>query len=137
MSIFLFVTEGHTFKAETMPETPFATWDLESGKIGAVIGELWHEIFEKSLNFTTDISQPLDMKWGSSNDDGTWNGMAGGLLENRSKKYWHHCTRILKGLMLSTFQQLLVKQEQECSSRILEEKPFGHLLLILFIPLSG
>ena len=85
MSIFLFVTEGHTFKAETMPETPFATWDLESGKIGAVIGELWHEIFEKSLNFTTDISQPSDMKWGSPDGEGAWNGMVGGLLENRSQ----------------------------------------------------
>ena len=77
--------EGHKFKAETMPEIPFSTWDVENKKIGAVIGELWHQIFEKTLNFTTDISQPPDMKWGSPNDDGTWNGLVGGLLENRSQ----------------------------------------------------
>ena len=68
-----------------MPEIPFATWDDENKKIGAVIGELWHDIFEKTLNFTTEISQPPDMQWGSSNGDGTWNGMVGGLLENRSQ----------------------------------------------------
>ena len=76
---------GHKFKAETMPQIPFATWDIEKGKIGGVIGVLWHDILEKTMNFTTDIFQPMDREWGSSNDDGTWNGMVGGLLENRSQ----------------------------------------------------
>ena len=57
---------------------------LHCGNIRGIIGDLWHGIVEKSINFTTTISLPPDGKWGSVVDDGNWNGMVGGLLDNRS-----------------------------------------------------
>ena len=40
-------------------------------------------IIEKSLNITTIISTPPDNNWGSQNENGSWNGMVGGILESR------------------------------------------------------
>ena len=73
---------GLQLRAEALPEFP---WTLQAvnGKTKGVIGDLWHGIIEKSLNFTTVISAPPDGNWGSVNDSGVWNGMVGGLLENR------------------------------------------------------
>jgi ABC-type amino acid transport substrate-binding protein len=67
-----------------MPEVPYVLSNIQEGKIEGIIGDLWHGILEKSLNFTTIISTPPDDEWGSCNENGSWNGMVGGLLENRA-----------------------------------------------------
>ena len=73
---------GLTIRAETMPESPWML-EIKGGKIQGMIGDFWHGILEPALNFTTSISSPPDFKWGSLNDDGSWSGMVGGLLEER------------------------------------------------------
>ena len=74
---------GLKIRAETMPEAPYGTFKTGKGKIEGIIGELWHTIIEKSLNITTIISTPPDNNWGSQNENGSWNGMVGGILESR------------------------------------------------------
>ena len=66
---------GLEILAETMAEPPYAVFEEKDRKIVGIIGDLWHDILEKSLNFTTKISTP------PVNEDGSWNGMVGGLLE--------------------------------------------------------
>ena len=68
---------GLEILAETMAEPPYAVFEEKDRKIVGIIGDLWHDILEKSLNFTTKISTP------PVNEDGSWNGMVGGLLEKR------------------------------------------------------
>ena len=70
---------GLQIRAETLSEYPY-NFDVLDGKITGIIGDLWHGIIEPSLNFTTTISSPPDGNWGSVNEDGSWNGMVGGLL---------------------------------------------------------
>ena len=72
---------GLEILAETMAEPPYAVFEEKERKIIGIIGDLWHGILEKSLNFTTKISTPPDNRWGSVSEDGSWNGMVGGLLE--------------------------------------------------------
>jgi hypothetical protein len=74
---------GLEILAETMPEPPYAVFEEKERKIIGIIGDLWHGILEKSLNFTTKISTPPDNKWGSVNEDCSWSGLVGGILEKR------------------------------------------------------
>ena len=51
-----------------MFEPPYVIFDTEQprlGKIKGVIGDLWHGILEKSLNFTTKIVPSPDGQWGA------------------------------------------------------------------------
>ena len=75
--------KGLVIKAETMPESPWMV-SLKHNRVDGILGDVWHRIVEKTLNITTQISHPPDYQWGSINENGSWNGMVGGLLENRT-----------------------------------------------------
>ena len=81
--------QGYEFFAETLDQTPFADYEVnENGtvdRIVGIVGDLWHGILEESLNFTTSISLPPDGNWGRLEEDGSWSGMVGGLLQNRTQ----------------------------------------------------
>ena len=80
--------EGYRFHGETMVEPPYIYGDNEdliSGKqtvLGGIWGDVWHAL-EKTMNFSTKIV-PGD-GWGSLNEDGTWNGIINGLIQNRTQ----------------------------------------------------
>ena len=60
--------QGHIFTGQTVFEPPYVIFDTEQprlGKIKGVIGDLWHGILEKSLNFTTKIVPSTDGQWGA------------------------------------------------------------------------
>ena len=60
---------------------------LEQGrvtKIGGIIGDIWHGVIEKSLNFSTTLIPPKDRQWGSVGSDGKWTGIIGALVEDRA-----------------------------------------------------
>ena len=80
---------GFEFVAETMDQPPHAEYDVnEDGtvdRIQGIVGDLWHGILEQSMNFSTRISLPPDGKWGGLKEDGSWSGLVGGLIENRSQ----------------------------------------------------
>ena len=81
--------QGYEFSAETLDQTPFADYEVnETGivdHIVGIVGDIWHGILEESLNFTTHITLPPDGNWGSFEKDGSWSGMVGGLLQNRTQ----------------------------------------------------
>ena len=56
--------KGHMFRAETVFHPIFAT-EEENGKIGGVLGDIWHEVLEKMLNFTTHIKPTKDKQYGA------------------------------------------------------------------------
>ena len=82
---------GYVFQAEAMPEPPYVMFSIENfikGKektVGGIFGEIWHGGLEKTMNFITNIKVSLDRQWGSVNEDGTWNGIIKGLLQNRTQ----------------------------------------------------
>ena len=82
---------GYQFKAETMNEPPYAVVNAaqllteEETQIGGIWGEIWHGTLEKTMNFTTSIEPSPDRQWGSMNEDGTWNGIINGLIQNRTQ----------------------------------------------------
>ena len=58
---------------------------LEQGRvtrIGGIIGDIWHEVIEKSLNFSTTLIPSKDRQWGSLGSDGKWTGIIGALVED-------------------------------------------------------
>ena len=56
--------KGHMFRAETVFHPIFAT-EEENGKIGGVLGDIWHEVLEKMLNFTTHVRPTKDKQYGA------------------------------------------------------------------------
>ena len=80
---------GHVFHVETMYEDPYVinskTKIGKIGKIYGIVGDILHGMLEPSLNFTAKLSLPPDGMWGAIGEDGKWNGLVGGLLENRSQ----------------------------------------------------
>ena len=56
--------KGHMFRAETVFHPIFAT-EEENGKIGGVLGDIWHEVLEKILNFTTYVKPTKDKQYGA------------------------------------------------------------------------
>ena len=81
--------QGYTFDAETLDQPPYAEYEVnEDGtidQIHGIVGDIWHGILEPSLNFSTKITLPPDGNWGGLLEDGTWSGLVGGLIENRSQ----------------------------------------------------
>ena len=82
---------GYEFQAETMHEPPYVVADMEKllgreqTQIGGIWGEIWHGTLEKTMNFSTLIKPSPDLQWGSVDDDGTWNGIINGLIQNRTQ----------------------------------------------------
>ena len=80
--------QGHVFKGQTVNEPPYVVVDmdaLEQGRItriGGIIGDIWHGVIEKSLNFSTTLLPSKDRQWGSLGSDGKWTGIVGALVEN-------------------------------------------------------
>ena len=59
---------GHIFTGQTVFEPPYVSFDprmRDVEKIEGIIGDLWHGILEKSLNFTTKIIPSPDGQWGT------------------------------------------------------------------------
>ena len=56
--------KGHMFRAETVFHPIFAT-EEENGKIGGVLGDIWHGVLEKMLNFTTHVKPTNDKQYGA------------------------------------------------------------------------
>ena len=67
--------QGYKFVAETMDEAPYVDFKLNDDKtvdhVDGIVGDIWHGLFERSLNFSTKISEPPDNAWGSLNEDGS------------------------------------------------------------------
>lgn len=64
---------GHIFTGQTVFEPPYVNFDPRLGsvqKIQGIIGDLWHGILEKSLNFTTTIVPSPDGQWGAALENG-------------------------------------------------------------------
>ena len=59
-----------------MFEPPYVVFDPDQTKSGGVeniegiIGDLWHGILEKSLNFSTKIEPSPDGQWGAALENG-------------------------------------------------------------------
>ena len=81
--------QGYQFLAETLDQAPYVEYDVsEDGAVDelvGIVGDLWHDVLEKSLNCTAKISVPPDGKWGNLEKDGSWSGLVRGLLEKRSQ----------------------------------------------------
>ena len=64
---------GHIFTGQTVFEPPYVNFDPRLRtveKIEGIIGDLWHGILEKSLNFTTKIIPSPDGQWGAALKNG-------------------------------------------------------------------
>ena len=81
--------QGYEFTAETLDQPPFAEYEINKNgtvdNIVGIVGDIWHGILEECLNFTTHIVLPPDGNWGSLEEDGSWSGLVGGLLQNRTQ----------------------------------------------------
>ena len=81
---------GYVFSAETMPEPPYVIVNfdnLATGRgrpVSGIWGDVWLNL-ENTMNFSTKISASPDNKWGSQNEDGTWNGIIKGLQVKRTQ----------------------------------------------------
>ena len=70
--------QGHVFRGQTVNEPPYVVVDmdaLDSGKvdrIDGIMGEIWHDVLERSLNFSTELRSPKDRQWGALGQDGRW-----------------------------------------------------------------
>ena len=68
--------QGHVFTGQTVFEPPYVVFDPDQTKSGGVehiegiIGDLWHGILEKSLNFSTKIVPSPDGQWGVALENG-------------------------------------------------------------------
>ena len=75
--------QGHLFRAETVFNPIFAI-KKENNKIGGVLGEIWHDVLEKMLNFTTVVKPSKDNQYGALGKDKQWTGVIGALLEDET-----------------------------------------------------
>ena len=75
---------GFRFQAVTLPAPPVMTVTTieDEIRLGGMIGEIWHGIFDQTMNFFTNIILSPDGNWGSRDKNGTWNGMIKELYEN-------------------------------------------------------
>ena len=77
---------GYEFEAVVLNDPPLTTviTENEEIRIGGLMGKLWHDVYEKHMNFSTRIRLVPDGTWGGRNENGTWNGMIKELHEGRS-----------------------------------------------------
>ena len=68
--------QGHVFRGQTVNEPPYVVVDMEAlqegrvGRIQGIVGDIWHEVMERSLNFTTQLVPSRDGQWGALGGDG-------------------------------------------------------------------
>jgi hypothetical protein len=89
--------QGHVFQAQTLPFMPFVYVNMSAlqngnvNQIEGIVGDIWHKVLEKELNFSTQFSSPADGQWGApgplppgnQSRDGAfsdWTGIIGDLL---------------------------------------------------------
>ena len=53
-------------------------------ELKGILGEVWHQGIEKTMNFTTQITHSADGYWGSKNENGEWNGMINEIHQNQT-----------------------------------------------------
>ena len=79
---------GYEFRSQLGIEMPYQGVKLEKDgvilQIEGILGEVWHEGIEKTMNFTTRITHSVDGYWGSKNEKGEWNGMINEISQNRT-----------------------------------------------------
>ena len=75
--------QGHIFKAETVFNPFFSSKDGDA-KIGGILGDIWHNVLEKVLNFTTIVKPSRDKQYGALGKDEKWTGVIGALVEDRA-----------------------------------------------------
>ena len=78
---------GYEFDAVTVPSPPVTKLHLngEQLRIGGYFGKVWHGLLEKHMNFSTRIRLNTDGKWGSRDENGSWNGMIEELHSKRAQ----------------------------------------------------
>jgi hypothetical protein len=93
--------QGHVFHGQTKDFPPFAkiqTTTLPNKtvtRIQGILGDIWHGVLEKELNFTTQFTTPPDGQWGAPVGDrqgshyvshvgpsSNWTGIIGALVNN-------------------------------------------------------
>ena len=68
--------QGHVFRGQTVNEPPYVVVDMEAlqegrvGRIRGIVGDIWHEVMERSLNFSTQLVPSRDGQWGALGADG-------------------------------------------------------------------
>ena len=79
---------GYEFRSQLGDEMPFQGSKVEKDgvilEIQGILGEVWHEGIEKTMNFTTRFTHSPDGYWGSKNEKGEWNGMINEIYQNRT-----------------------------------------------------
>ena len=79
---------GYQFTSQLGEEMPYQGPKVEKDgvilEINGILGEVWHEGIEKTMNFTTRITHSADGYWGSKNEKGEWNGMINEIHQNRT-----------------------------------------------------
>ena len=71
------IVHSYAFRAVTLPDPPIVTvsTNKKEVKIGGLLGEIWHRILEKHMNFSTRIQLSSNSNWGNKDENGTWTGM--------------------------------------------------------------
>ena len=79
---------GYKFRSTMGIELPYQGPKVEKdGKvleIEGILGEVWHEGIEKTMNFTTTFTYSVDGYWGTKDSNGQWNGMIGEISRNET-----------------------------------------------------
>ena len=75
--------QGHLFRAETV-FNPLFSPKKEGAKIGGILGDIWHNVLEQVLNFTTIVKPSMDKQYGALGKDAKWSGVIGALVEDRT-----------------------------------------------------
>ena len=79
---------GYQFKSKMGNEMPFQGVKKEKDgvilELKGILGEVWHQGIEKTMNFTTQITHSADGYWGSKNENGEWNGMINEIHQNQT-----------------------------------------------------
>ena len=79
---------GYEFTAQLGLELPYQGPKVEKDgvilEIMGILGDVWHEGIEKTMNFTTKITYSVDGYWGSKDENGEWNGMINEIHQNRT-----------------------------------------------------
>ena len=79
--------QGYEFTAETLGHPPYTLCEVNANgridHIERIVGDLWHGILELKFYNKTFITP--DRYWGNLEENGSWSGMIGGLIENRTQ----------------------------------------------------
>ena len=135
--------QGYQINAETMPNPPFvianiSDLELEIEKqVGGILGEIWHDNLEKTMNFTTLVKPSPDRQWGHLSN-GSWTGMVNGIIKERTTVglgffYFHYERGIVVDFSPTIIKdevRMLIKNPKHVVSWTTYVKPFNIYLWI-------